>query len=59
MVHYAESEGESKDLNKMKEYSGYKMWADSNLARDVANRGLVTNLIHEYNGVAFAWKLNK
>ena len=58
-VHCAKGEGEIKDLNKIKEYSGYKMWADSDLARDVANRRSVTSLIHEYNGVAFAWKSKK
>ena len=35
------------------------MWADSDLARDMANRISVTSLIYAYNGVAFAWKLNK
>ena len=32
------------------------MWVDSDLARDVANKMSVTSFIHEYNGVAFAWK---
>ena len=32
------------------------MWVDSDLARDVANKRSVTSFIHEYNGVAFAWK---
>ena len=35
------------------------MWADSDLARDMANRRSVTSLIHAYNGVAFAWKSKK
>ena len=32
------------------------MWVDSDHARDVANKMSVTSFIHEYNGVAFAWK---
>ena len=59
MVHYRKGEGEIKDLNKIKEYSGYKIWVDSDLAKDVMNRRSVTSLIHEYNGVAFAWKSKK
>ena len=35
------------------------MLANSDLTRDVANRRSVTSLIHEYNGVVFAWKLKK
>ena len=35
------------------------MWVDSDLARVVANKRSVTSLIHEYNGVAFAWKSKK
>ena len=50
-VHCAKGEGEIKDLNKIKEYS--------DLAKDVANRKSVTSLIHEYSGVAFAWKSKK
>ena len=52
-VHCAKGEGEIKGLNKVREYSRYKMLADSNLARDVANRRSVTS------GVAFAWKSKK
>ena len=48
-----------KSRNKMKKYSGYKTRVESNLARGVANRRSVTSLIHEYNGVVFAWKSNK
>ena len=46
-------------MKKIKEYSGYKIWVDSDLARDVANRRSVTSLIHEYNGVLFVWKSKK
>ena len=35
------------------------MWANSNLARDVANRRSVTTFVHKYNGIAFAWKSKK
>ena len=37
-VHCAKGEGEIKDLNKIKEYSGYKMWVNSDLTRDVAKQ---------------------
>ena len=53
-VYCATSNEDIKDLNKIKEYSGYKIWTNSNLARDVANRRSVTNIIHEYDGVVFA-----
>ena len=35
-IHCAKGEGSIKDLNKVKEYSGYKIWIESDLARDVA-----------------------
>ena len=35
------------------------MSVDYDLSRDVANRRWVTSLIHEYNGVVFAWKLKE
>ena len=59
VVHCAKGEGEIKNLNKVKKYSDYKIWADSNLARDVVNIISVTSLVHEYNGVAFALKSKK
>ena len=53
-VHCAKGEGENKNLNKMKEYSGIELWVDSDFAGDIATRRSVSSLIYEYNGLAFA-----
>ena len=53
-MHCAKGEGENKNLNKMKEYSGIELWVDSDFAGDIATRRSVSSLIYEYNGLAFA-----
>ena len=35
------------------------MYTDADLAKDMTTRRLVTNVVHKYNGVAFAWKIIK
>ena len=35
------------------------MYTDSDLAKDIATRRSVTSIIHEYNDIAFSWKVVK
>ena len=59
IAHHAKGDGEITDLKNVKEHTRLKMYANADLAKDITTRRLVTNVVHKYNGVAFAWKIIK
>ena len=59
VAHHAKGEGEITDLKNIREHTGLKMYIDADLAKDMTTRRSVTSVVHEYNEVAFAWKIVK
>ena len=58
-AHHAKGDAEITEIKNIREYTGVKMYTDSDLAKDMATRRLVTSIIHEYNDIAFSWKVVK
>ena len=59
VAHHAKGEGGITDLKNIREHNGLKMYTDADLAKDMTTRRSVTSVVHEYNEVAFAWKIVK
>ena len=53
VVLHPKGEGEIIDLKNIREHTGLKMYIDADLAKDMITRRSVTNVVHEYNEVAF------
>ena len=45
------------DLENIREHTRLKAYTDADLANDIATRRSVTSVVHEYNEVAFEWKI--
>ena len=63
VTHHAKGEGEGEgeiiDLKNIREHTGLKMYTDADFAKDMTTRRSVTSVVHEYNEVAFTWKIAK
>ena len=59
VAHHAKGEGEITDLKNIRAHTGLKMYTDADLAKDMTTRRSVISVVHEYNEVAFAWKIVK
>ena len=58
-AHHVKIDAEITDLENIREHTGLKAYTDADLANDIATRRSVTGVVHEYNEVAFAWKIVK
>ena len=58
-VHHAKGDAEITDLKNIRDHTGLKSYTDADLAKDMVSRRSVISVVHEYNEVAFAWKIVK
>ena len=58
-AHHAKGDAEITDLKNVRDHTGLKVYTDADLAKDITTRRSVTSVVHEYNEVAFAWKVAK
>ena len=54
VVHHAKGEGETTDLNNIREHTGLKMYTDADLAKDMTTRRSVTSVVYTYDEITFA-----